>query len=560
MSLYDRVHQLTSTAGTGTYTLGATVTGRVSLADALTDAGETPAGAKVNYWVLGDDDDEDFEYGSGTFDGTDQVTRDIIHSSSNANAAVNWGATAKNFILAPGASLLRRLFEIVICPPAGGTANALTLTPPHAIAGRRAGRLYIVTPTATNTTAATANPSTTGAVAIQLAGAALVGGEIVNGRQIGLYDDGTQLQLIQLAAVTELPAAVVMSGVISPAQITANQNDYAPTGIATASAIRLDLDAARSITGLTGGRAGRILRLINTSAFALTLKNEDGASTAGNRLLLGSDFVLAAGQSVWLEYDATSGRWRKAIPNITTGLPAGYLVGLALANNVSDATNDIDIAAGAARSDDNAADLSGGAMTKQLDATWAAGTAAGFRDSGDNLTGAKWFHVYAFLRTSGETDYVASTSTTPTLPGSGTNGRYIGSIYWTGSAIRGFIQRGDWFFWKTRVQDIDTTTSTTAALVTMSVPARRVLAQVSGNLSSGSGGTTVLFSCPDGDDVAPDEANGIGDIYAISGDQGGGVTLVYTNSSGQLRWRADDSGAAANFFTVGYMNRRGQDG
>jgi hypothetical protein len=43
-----------------------------------------------------------------------------------------------------------------------------------------------------------------------------------------------------------------LSGDISPAQITANQNDYNPTSLSTSSVLRLNTDASRNITGLAG--------------------------------------------------------------------------------------------------------------------------------------------------------------------------------------------------------------------------------------------------------------------------------------------------------------------
>lgn len=95
----------------------------------------------------------------------------------------------------------------------------------------------------------------------------------------------------------------------SPAQITANQNDYSPTGITTTTVLRLSSDAARDITGITGGSSGRILILLNVGAFNITLK-DDTTSTAENRFQLNGDIVLGPDESVWLWYDSTSSRWR----------------------------------------------------------------------------------------------------------------------------------------------------------------------------------------------------------------------------------------------------------
>src|SRR5262245_5386417 len=54
-----------------------------------------------------------------------------------------------------------------------------------------------------------------------------------------------------------------LSGDISPSQITSNQNNYNPTGLSTASVLRLSTDASRNITSLAGGADGRIIVIVN---------------------------------------------------------------------------------------------------------------------------------------------------------------------------------------------------------------------------------------------------------------------------------------------------------
>lgn len=107
-------------------------------------------------------------------------------------------------------------------------------------------------------------------------------------------------------------ASFALSGDISPAQITANQNDYNPTDLATASVLRLSSDASRDITGLSGGADGRVMTLFNVGSTPLVVKNQSTSSTAGNRFALGADMTLAADQSITIMYDATSQRWRAA--------------------------------------------------------------------------------------------------------------------------------------------------------------------------------------------------------------------------------------------------------
>ena len=103
-----------------------------------------------------------------------------------------------------------------------------------------------------------------------------------------------------------------LTGDISPTQLTANTNDWAPTNLATASVIRASTDAARDLTGLTGGSDGRIIILLNVGSFDLTLKDESASSTAANRFALDADKVMGADAGVILIYDSTSSRWRLA--------------------------------------------------------------------------------------------------------------------------------------------------------------------------------------------------------------------------------------------------------
>ncbi len=101
-----------------------------------------------------------------------------------------------------------------------------------------------------------------------------------------------------------------------PAQITANQNNYAP--MEKTPIQYLTSDASRNITGLvvTHGAAanqeGDIIELINTGSFDIVLKHQDALSTAANRFICSTaaDITLTAGQGADAHYDGTAARWR----------------------------------------------------------------------------------------------------------------------------------------------------------------------------------------------------------------------------------------------------------
>lgn len=127
----------------------------------------------------------------------------------------------------------------------------------------------------------------------------------------------------QLASVIEL----------SPVQITATQNDYNPTGLAGMRSLRINSDARRNVTGLQGGYLGRVLAVHNVGTFPIPFTYEDAASSAANRFAFG--ITLGGGQSMEIQYDSTSSRWRlKSAPPDPVGairefgggtVPAGYL-------------------------------------------------------------------------------------------------------------------------------------------------------------------------------------------------------------------------------------------
>jgi hypothetical protein len=124
-----------------------------------------------------------------------------------------------------------------------------------------------------------------------------------------------------------LPRGLALTGVISPPQITANQNDYAPTGAATASVLQLTSDASRTISGLAGGAEGRVVSVVNIGSQPIALTDESTSSSAANRFTLGGTLTIAAKQAAMLRYDGTASRWR--LMSGATGL-------LAAANNLSD--------------------------------------------------------------------------------------------------------------------------------------------------------------------------------------------------------------------------------
>jgi hypothetical protein len=205
--------------------------------------------------------------------------------------------------------------KTVWCGTATGTANALVLTPATVVATAelQAGlELVFKSGAAGNSAATTIAVSGQAAIAVQSNGVACVGGEIEASKWYRATLDGSGAAF-QLEAMNpgRIPQDFVLPGDISPAQITGNQDDYNPTGLSTASVLRLDTDASRNLTGIAGGADGRILVVHNIGSFPLVLVH-DATSTAANRFYLpgSANLQVNPNETAILRYDATSSRWR----------------------------------------------------------------------------------------------------------------------------------------------------------------------------------------------------------------------------------------------------------
>ena len=99
--------------------------------------------------------------------------------------------------------------------------------------------------------------------------------------------------------------------VISPAQLTANTDNWNPTGLATAEVIRVSTDASRDLTGIVAPAGPWSIALENIGAFDLVLKH-NVTSTAANRFYCpnDADLTLQKDSTALLVYDLTSTRWR----------------------------------------------------------------------------------------------------------------------------------------------------------------------------------------------------------------------------------------------------------
>lgn len=214
--------------------------------------------------------------------------------------------------------------------------------------------------------------------------------------------------------------------------------------------------------------------------------------------------VGTAGQV--LTSDGVDAEWATPI------VPRGSIQGLIYSNNVSDATNDIDIAVGGAMDSTNARHLVlAAATTKRLDAAWAVGTGQGGLDTG-SIADTDYYIWLIERSDTGVVDVLFSTSATaPTMPASYSYKRLIGWFKRASSTIVPFKTYeesggGIEFSWVTPTLDVNLANTLTTARRTdaVKVPLTfSVKAHIRAVISDASSSQFAVITCPDEADVAP---------------------------------------------------------
>jgi hypothetical protein len=232
----------------------------------------------------------------------------------------------------------------------------------------------------------------------------------------------------------------------------------------------------------------------------------DGLTTATTRTLTVQDADGSISLTSEFNYatpDSTSGRLQ---------YPLGYISGLIQANNVADATNDIDISAGVCRDASNTHNIILSAITKRSDAVWAVGTNQGGLDTG--VVGNNDYYIWAIKRSdTGVCDVLFSlSSTAPTMPANYDFKRLIGWFKRGGGTIAAFKAYeadggGLDYLWNSPTLDINLLNTLTTARRTdaVKVPLNfSVVAHLNVLLDDGSLNGAYIY-CPDQADLAPSD-------------------------------------------------------
>lgn len=333
--------------------------------------------------------------------------------------------------------------------------------------------------------------------------------------------------------------------------------------IVAANAVLLLYEAARgafhvvnptpgSFTGATITNSTITLSTIDTTTITLKQASDPTPTAEGDMQWSTLFDTFKVGDS-----SGTKRFWAGAAP--------GAITGCTIANNGSDATNDIDFAAGTV-SDSTAAFYMtlGSTLTKRLDATWTVGNNQGGLFSGSiaNTT----YHCFIIMRPdTGVVDAGFDTSVTAAnRPASYTYYRRIGSIVRSGATILAFSQLGDFFTLASLVQSYNSsTTGTSAVPVTLQVPvglAVRSLINVSWTDFSPAALSYLVVG--NGTGAAASSSNFTMMMY---GDAGlarasvSGQVQAVTNTSGQVSFRASSSSGnkTVTVITAGWIDSRG---
>lgn len=279
-----------------------------------------------------------------------------------------------------------------------------------------------------------------------------------------------------------------------------------------------------------------------------------------------------------VRYDAaqsnSASRQAQARANISAAL-SGHIFGLALSNNATDATNDIDIAAGETASTSATPVLMvvAAAMGKRIDAAWTVGGTPGATlgglDTGAVADGTYGFFVMKRLDT-GAVDCCFSLSATPTtggnIPVEYTHFRRVGYVVRQGGVNLAFLHDGgDEFRVVGRPLGINAavigTSASTQTLVAGTVPngaALTVNLAVTAGVASSV--ASVMISALDETDLAVDSTNGDVGVAGngLTTAQANGNKAVRMNSSRQIRVRAAGASTTVNARVLSWIDRRGR--
>lgn len=309
----------------------------------------------------------------------------------------------------------------------------------------------------------------------------------------------------------------------------------------------------------------------DAAAARTTLDAQEAVIAAQGDIVVGDATPEASVLSVGaadtvLQSDGTDPGWA-TLESLEIPLPRSYLAGLTLSND-TDADHDIAIAVGECRDSTHAANMALAAiLTKQLDATWAAGDDAGGLNATDYVAGTSGpevstrYHIFLIKHADGTVDagFDKDDDATNLLSDSGyTYYRRIGSI-WTDASenFLAFTQHGDTFLLTTPPSVEDT--GVAEAGETMALPVAPN-SWVTANLRLSGGGVGTWHCYIYGtDQTSQAPSTTVAPLYTVLEDNLNSNVQVFADSSSEIGIRSDDDGVDLLVVVLAYIDRRGRD-
>lgn len=255
---------------------------------------------------------------------------------------------------------------------------------------------------------------------------------------------------------------------------------------------------------------------------------------------------------------------------VGTNAKTQEIIGFSIANNSSDANNDIDFITGSVNGvwnnllTKNLNNITAGTITKRLDANFTAGTNQGGLDTGTKAINSNYY-LFIIWKADGTNDRLFSLSkTSPVLPTDYIYFRRLPGFIHTDASgnILGFIDIGDGRFTlksHNAVKSFGTFANTTRNLVTTILPPD-YMGEFNGTLGVDNAGSVFfLFGNTNEQDTAPAENNN--DIrtaqYAAASITNSIVKYIKTNNLSQIYYRSSSSAVAVfgGIQLVGYIDR-----
>lgn len=271
-------------------------------------------------------------------------------------------------------------------------------------------------------------------------------------------------------------------------------------------------------------------------------------------------------------------------------LPRGYIDGLTLSNDTTDAVNDIAVAPGACRSTVNVVDGEASTLSKdqvdleipvsiikRIDGAWEpanydpAGFSGGGRSAGRSpsaLSSATW-HAYAIGAARQRTDILFHDSATEqasiiaALPQNYTAYRRIGAVIRVSGTILAFTQFNDEFLLSDPPLDYNNAAlGTTSDNAELTVPAGiKVTAILNARVAHASAARLIYISSVDTNNELPSaSAAPLATVgTGASGDEAfAGGFRVRTNAAKIVTVRANGASTSAQIVTLGWIDQRGR--